>query len=107
MEDIALSNSLGVAMLVTFLIQKMKGSGLRVFNWVSSTNPWMVRLIGAVGAALTAAGFSWEYSGDELTIAGLTATNAIAFLWVMAKQYLFQEGMYSVKKAAGRWGTGS
>jgi hypothetical protein len=104
MQDIALSNSLGVAMVVTYLVQRMKTSGLRVFNSISSENPQLVRVVAAVGAILTAAGFTWDYTaeGGVLTITGITIANVAGFVWLAVKQWIFQESFYSLGKAAKR-----
>jgi len=83
-----------MAMLVSFVLQHAKTSPAKVWTWFSSTRPWVVRLVAALIAALTAAGIAWDYTGTTLTITGLSATNAIYFGWAVLKQYLFQDASY-------------
>ena len=88
------TDSVVVAMIVSFLLQRAKTSPAKMWTWLSSARPWIIRLVAAVVAALTAAGIAWDYSGTTLTITGLSAPHALSFLWDVLKQYLFQDASY-------------
>lgn len=87
-------NGVVIAMLVSWMIQHAKTSTSKIWSWISSANPGVVRLISALAAALTVVGVTWSYSGDTLTISGVTAANALLFLWEVVKQYAFQHASY-------------
>ena len=83
-------NGVVIAMMVSWAIQRAKTSTSKIWSWVSSANPGVLRLVSALAAALTVVGITWSYSGDTLTITGITAANALLFVWEVGKQYAFQ-----------------
>lgn len=98
MEDIALQNGIAGALAVSFIIEKMKKSGMRIFSMIVDTNPWIIRLVAVVGASLTAAGFGFAFEESTATITGVTFANGVTFVFIVFKQFFFQEGVRKLWK---------
>jgi len=96
------TDSLVLAVAVSALVGKLKSSANPALSWISEHRPWMVRTVAALGAAVAAAGMTWDYqtAGGVLTITGLTVTSAASFLWLVVKQFALQEGYFRVTKTS-------
>ena len=102
MNELSLTDSVGAAVVVSYLVNKLKDSGAAWLSVFSRNNPWVLRTVAAIGASLTAAGFGWSYDAEigAATITGLTMTSALAFPWAVITQFAMKETWFRVDKAA-------
>jgi hypothetical protein len=96
MDGLISENNALVALMAAYLIQWMKDSPQRIFAWISSEHPGVVRWLSAVVAALTAAGFTFDYIGGTLMIGGLTLANVGTLLWTSVGQFAMQHFAFRV-----------
>ena len=90
-------DSVVIAWIVSWVVQRTKQSPMRVWNWLSEARPGVIRVFSALLATLTVVGISWQYDPNgTLTITGLTVANASAFVWEVLKQYVFQESGFRI-----------
>jgi len=90
-------DSVVIAWIVSWVVQRTKQSPMRVWCWLSEARPGVIRVFSAVLATLTVVGISWQYDPNgTLTITGLTVANGLAFVWEVLKQYVFQESGFRI-----------
>lgn len=88
-------DSVAINGLAVWIIQRLKMSN-GVFAFIREGR--VVQIIGALVAALTAAGMAvdWTVAGGSgtLTITGITVGGVISFLWLTVKNVVFQHLIY-------------
>lgn len=84
-------DNVAIALIASWLIQLGKMSKSQAMTWLSKERPRIIRTVGALVAALSAAGLTWSFDAGELHIGGLTVANLSIFVWVAVKQFAFQE----------------
>ncbi len=91
-------DSVATNAMVAWAIQQMKTSNLPIFSWISHNTPKITLAISVLMAAVTAAGMlvQWDVANGvgTLTISGITPAAILTFVWITAKNLVFQEGAY-------------
>jgi predicted membrane protein len=107
-QDIVNAPSVGVApnlvvnYIAALLIDQMKKSKAPAFAWVNEHASGSVRMLSVIFATLQAAGFTflWDAGNHALTLGGLKVENGVQFFWLLAQNYVFQDVLAKVMKAA-------
>lgn len=95
------SNTVGVfsdqitsGLIIVWLMEKLKKASW--LPWLSQHTDGLNRVMSVFMGSVAAAGIVWTYdpTGGVLTVQGLTLVNGLTFLWIVAKQYVFQEAFY-------------
>lgn len=92
--DVLLTNQLGIAALVSLLIEWAKNSRLPWLGWINHRTALISRLLSMIAAAATAAGLAYTFDGGVLTVSGITAWSVLLFFYEAAKQFALQEVAY-------------
>lgn len=92
-------NSVSLAAVVAYILQKMKVSPWRVFRKFSKDHPGVLRTAAAVAAMGTAAGFSWGFEDGKFWLDGITLGNLITLIGVGFQQFVGQELIFRIHKA--------
>ena len=97
-------SQLTASAIIVWVIEKLKGA-----SWFPVLTPQsserFKQIIGAIAAALTAVGITYQYNPDlgVLTISGLTISSMAQFVWAWAQNFVSQQVLYHgvVKNGAG------
>lgn len=90
----AFSDQISTGLVIVWILERLKKA-----TWLpflsQHTDTWN-RVASVFMGSVAAAGIMWTYdpTGGVLTVQGLTAVNALTFLWIVAKQAIFQEAFY-------------
>lgn len=91
-----LSDKLGLAILIPWLIEQMKTTNLPFFNWIGPYSTKLARSLSIGGAAAATVGIIFRYdpAAETLLITGISAWSMILFVFEFLKQFAMQEAAY-------------
>jgi hypothetical protein len=89
-----LGDQIGMSLVVVWILEKLKKASW--MPWLTQHTDVWNRVLSVFLGSIAAAGIVWSYdpTGGVLTVKGLTLINGLTFLWIVAKQSIFQEAIY-------------
>lgn len=91
-----LSDKLGLAILIPWLIEQMKTSKLPFFDFIGPYSTKLARSLSIGGAAAATVGIIFRYdpAAETLLITGVSTWSMILFVFEFLKQFAMQEAAY-------------
>lgn len=94
-------SSLAAAAVISYVIQMMKGSNLRLFNWISQETPRVNRLVAVVLSGIATVGIHATFANNTLVVTGLSATVIVTGLWHWGVQFAYTHGWFKATSQSG------
>jgi uncharacterized membrane protein len=91
-----LSDKIGLAILIPWVIEQMKTSRWRIFDWIGPYSTRVARMLSLVGAATATAGIIVRYdpTAETLLLTHVSVSSLALLLFELVKQFAMQEAAY-------------